>query len=115
MSAARIEEGTHLWSPSDTDVREANLTRFMAWLAAEEGLRFEDYHELWAWSVRDLEAFWGAWWRYCDIQSEAPYETVLTGRAMPGARWFSGTRINYAEHIFRCASDDRPALIAESE
>src|SRR5690606_38060293 len=74
----------------------------------------EDYHELWAWSVRDLEAFWGAWWRYCDIQSEAPYETVLTGRAMPGARWFSGTRINYAEHVFRGASDDRPALIAAS-
>ncbi|HEX6990009.1 MAG TPA: acetoacetate--CoA ligase [Bacillota bacterium] len=110
-----IEEGKLLWSPSEADIRDANLTRFMEWLAAEQGRRFKDYHDLWTWSTRDLEGFWGAWWRYCDIRSDTPFEAVLADRSMPGARWFPGARLNYAEHVFRGASDDRPALIAESE
>jgi len=112
---ARVEEGTLLWSPSEKDIRDANLTGFMEWLARERGLHFQDYHQLWEWSVRDLEGFWGAWWHYCHILSDTPYETVLADRSMPGARWFPGARINYAEHIFRGEDAGRPALIAESE
>ncbi len=71
MSAReRVEEGELLWTPPPRLLRESNLARYLAWLEAERGLRFDDYHALWRWSVDDLEAFWGSIWDRFDVISD---------------------------------------------
>lgn len=104
-----------LWAPSESRVREANLTAYMAWLKIRTGRDFADYDALYQWSVEHIEDFWQSIWDYYQVQSATPYEQVLTSHAMPGARWFAGATLNFAEHIFRARGDNRPALRAESE
>lgn len=99
-----------LWTPSPERIERATLTRF----ARERGLP-EDYGELWRWSVENLEEFWTAIWEFFDVQSSAPHERVLGSRDMPGAEWFPGARLNYAEHIFRDRDDDEVAIRHASE
>jgi acetoacetyl-CoA synthetase len=74
---------------------------------------FSDYHELWRWSVEDLDRFWGALWDWFEIG--APYERVLGRREMPGAEWFPGASLNYAERLFEAAQPGEPAIIHASE
>jgi len=104
-----MREGQLLWEPSAEAVERAAMNRFM------RDRRFASYDDLWRWSVDDLEGFWGALWEAFDVQASRPYERVLAGREMPGAKWFPGAELNYAEHIFRMAADDRPAIVHASE
>ena len=113
--AAPISEGTFLWGPSEKMKQQANLTKYMHWLESEKGLHFDDSEKLWEWSVNSLEEFWASIWEYFEIKSSKPYKTVLAERKMPGAQWFSGAELNYAEHIFRNATSSRPALVFQSE
>jgi acetoacetyl-CoA synthetase len=98
-------------------VRErSEVGRYLAWLLDERGLYFADYDALWRWSVADLEGFWSSIWEYFEIRAHAPYERVLGSRAMPGAEWFPGARLNFAEHLVGRDEDrDAPALIAHSQ
>ncbi len=64
---------------------------------------------------RSLEDFWASIWDYFHIQASKPYTTVLKERKMPGADWFPGAELNFAEHVFRNATTERPALIFRSE
>jgi acetoacetyl-CoA synthetase len=98
-----------LWSPSPERIERANITRF-----ARKRALPTDYAELWRWSVDNLDEFWAAIWDEW-VDADAPYERVLGRREMPGAEWFPGARLNYAEHIFRGRSDDRLALQHASE
>src|SRR4029453_1573471 len=68
-------------------------------------------------SVTDLEGFWATVWEYCGIRASKPYERVLRKREMPGAEWFPGAELNYAEHILRHAADrpEGPAILHQSE
>ena len=93
-----VTEGTLLWEPSEEQVANANITRYMAWLSETHGLEFTSYDALWDWSTSDLEAFWASIWEFFGIKAHKPYTQVLSGRAMPGAKWFSGAQLNYAEH-----------------
>jgi acetoacetyl-CoA synthetase len=104
-----------VWTPRDDAGTASQLAGYMGWLSETRGLSFDGYDELRAWSVTELEAFWESVWSYFDVRSRAPYETVLAARAMPGARWFAGAEINYAEHALRHAADGRPALVAVGE
>ena len=113
--ARPIEEGTVLWEPSPERREATGLARYLRWLAEHQGLRFDDYDALWRWSVEHLEDFWASLWEFFEIRASAPYARVLDERKMPGAKWFEGARLNYAEHAFRCASPDRPALVVRSE
>ncbi len=91
-----------LWEPSAETVENSNMTAYMRWLESEHGLGFDgDYHRLWEWSVTDIDAFWRSIWQYFDVDSDGDAGTVLGSQGMPGAKWFPGTRLNYAEHIFR--------------
>jgi acetoacetyl-CoA synthetase len=90
-----------LWAPSDERVERATLTRFTRWAQERTGLTFDSYEALWRWSVDDVEGFWAAIWDFFDVQASVPYERVLGRREMPGAEWFPGARLNYAEHVFR--------------
>ena len=98
-----------LWVPDEARVERAAITRYARWLAARHGVESTGYHDLWLWSVTELEAFWGSIWEFFDVRSSAPYERVLGSRTMPGAEWFPGARLNYAEHVFR---DREPETVA---
>jgi len=112
---ATVQEGAVLWEPSAAFRQRSELTRYMRWLEERKGLSFSSYHALWEWSVSDLEAFWGSLWEFLDVRASSPSERVLHERRMPGARWFEGARLNYADQVFRHATADCPAVIARSE
>jgi acetoacetyl-CoA synthetase len=104
-----------LWAPSAEMVGRSPLTRYLRWLADTRDLHFEDYHALWRWSTTEIEEFWQTIWDHFEVVSDSPPDQVLEERAMPGARWFPGAELNYAEHIFRGKSDDEVALVYASE
>ncbi len=108
-------EGTLLWEPSEEFKENANVSRYMEWLEKEKGLSFDDYGELWEWSVTELEEFWASIWEYSDVRASKPYTQVLSSREMPGSKWFEGAELNYAEHVFRNAKEDKPAVLHQSE
>ena len=109
-----VEEGALLWEPPDDVVSAANITAYMRWLRETRRLSFESYQELWRWSVTDLDAFWGSIWDFFEVIGHSPHTAVLADDAMPGARWFPGARLNYAEHALRHRGD-RVAVISKSE
>jgi acetoacetyl-CoA synthetase len=104
-----------LWEPPAALAERARLTGFMGWLASERGLRFDDYDALWRWSVNDLDAFWAAIWDFFEVQADGERSPVLASREMPGARWFPGTSLNYAEHVFAGVDDAEIAIFHASE
>jgi acetoacetyl-CoA synthetase len=110
-----IREGELLWTPSAAQVEDANLTRFAQWLALDRGLHFDSYDAMWRWSVRELEEFWQAMWDYFGIESSAEHARVLGKRSMPGAEWFPGARLNYAQHVLRNERSGTDALLFMSE
>ncbi|UCH22738.1 MAG: acetoacetate--CoA ligase [Deltaproteobacteria bacterium] len=115
MNAKAINEGMLLWEPSEDFIKEANIVKYLNWLKEERGLTFNDYNSLWEWSVTDIEGFWQSLWDFFQIKASKPYPKVLSARKMPGAVWFQGAELNYAEHVFRNMSADRPALRFQSE
>jgi acetoacetyl-CoA synthetase len=108
-------EGDLLWEPSAAQKESSRLAHYMRWLAQERGQRFDNYEALWQWSVERLEPFWESVWDYFDVQADGSRQPVLVSRRMPGAQWYPDTRLNYAEHTFRNATSERPALVARSE
>ncbi len=87
-----------VWQPDPEVAGRSRLAAFTQWLGAERGLPAADYAALHAWSVRDLEGFWGAVARFFGVRFHDPPAAVLTRRQLPGARWFPGATLNYAEH-----------------
>ncbi len=108
-------EAQILWAPTPEMVERSQLTRYIGWLAENRDLHFDDYHALWRWSVTEIEEFWGTLWEYFEVISDGPYEEVLKERVMPGARWFEGANLNYAEHIFRGKDEHEVAVVYASE
>lgn len=104
-----------LWAPTEQDCQSANVTQYMHWLAQEQGLHFADREALWRWSVTNIEDFWASLWSYFQIISSQAYTSVLTSHQMPGAHWFPGARLNYAEQVFRNGPSAQPALLFRSE
>jgi acetoacetyl-CoA synthetase len=94
---------------------ESAMTRFIEWLDVEGRVTVSDYEELWSWSVEHLDDFWAALWEFFAVRASAPYDEVLSDASMPGATWFPGARLNYAEQVFAQASDSRSALIVTAE
>src|ERR1700722_16992563 len=103
-----------LWQPDAERITRANLTHYIERLA-QRGRRFESYEQLLQWSLDDLDGFWGTVWEYFNIHSSQPYERVLARREMPGAEWFPGARLNYAEHALRFERENAEALLYLSE
>src|SRR5262245_5447069 len=109
-------QGQVLWTPP-ADARERfELGQYLEWLRAARGLDFTTYPQLWHWSVSELEAFWASIWDYFGIRAHVPYDRVLGAREMPGAEWFPGARLNFAEHMLGRDEDvDRFAVVAHSQ
>lgn len=100
----------------------------MRWLDSTRGLRFADYAALWRWSTTDVPGFWSAVWDYYGLDARSSHSTrsthsssssssddVLADASMPGASWFPGARLNFAERCLARASEERPALIGLDE
>jgi acetoacetyl-CoA synthetase len=106
-----------LWVPSGERRERATLTRYARWLRDERGVDVDpdDYDAVWRWSVDRLEDFWASIWDFFEVEASQPYEQVLEERRMPGAKWFTGARLNYAQHVFRGKADDEVALRHASE
>src|SRR4029450_2020304 len=100
-----MPEGQLLWTPAEPEAGE-RARRMRA-----RGL--SDYQELWRWSVDDLDGFWGALWEWFEI--DASYERVLGRRDMPGAEWFPGAALSYAERLFAAARTGEVAIVHASE
>jgi acetoacetyl-CoA synthetase len=106
-----------LWRPAPGLAERTNLASYVRWLAAHGGpeVAVEDYETLWEWSVADVEGFWRSIWERFDVLADGDPQRVLGSRAMPGTEWFPDTRLNYAEHVFRNAPDDRVAIVEAGE
>ena len=92
------------------------IGRYLSWLRRECDRGFEGYEALWRWSVEDLEGFWSSIWDFYKIRAHTGYHRVLGRQAMPGAEWFPGATLNYAEHLLGDHRDrDRIAVLARSQ
>jgi acetoacetyl-CoA synthetase len=114
-AGAKAARGELLWEPSPDAVGRATMTRYLRWLEAERDRSFDAYQPLWEWSVAELEEFWRSIWDFFAVEAATPYSEVLPERIMPGARWFEGAELNYAQHIFRGKPDGGVAIVHASE
>ncbi|HEX7376192.1 MAG TPA: acetoacetate--CoA ligase, partial [Pirellulales bacterium] len=104
-----------LWQPTCEQIARSNMTAFMRFLADRGHPAMSDYAELYQWSIAEPRAFWAAAWEFCGVVASQPYHSVVEDfDRMPGARWFPGARLNYAENLLRYR-DDRPALVAVND
>jgi len=112
---ARLAEGALLWEPSAAYREATTMTDYLAWLERERGLTFDDYAALWRWSVDDLGEFWSSIVEYYEIPLRGTWAHVLGRATMPGAVWFDGAELNYAEVLFQRVVAERPAILFQSE
>jgi acetoacetyl-CoA synthetase len=104
-----------LWEPSAERKKQANLTRFIQWVNRKFGKDFKDYPELYEWSIQEIPDFWAAFWEFAGVIASRGYDRVVDDLGkMPGAKWFEGAQLNYAENLLRYR-DDRVALIFKGE
>ncbi len=104
-----------LWQPSSKVKSTSNLTKYSNWLRNNHIIDTKDYHSLWQWSVNNIESFWLSIWNYFNILSGTKLTQVLSSHKMPKANWFKGTKVNYAEHIFRNKTEKHPAILYKNE
>ncbi|MFZ1703654.1 MAG: acetoacetate--CoA ligase [Saprospiraceae bacterium] len=104
-----------LWTPTPSIIQQSQLTQYRWWLEKNLGLTFSTYQELWLWSTEQHELFWQSLIDYFKMIEHGTFSNVTNGKDMPFTRWFEGSKINYAEHIFRQKSFDRPAILHLSE
>jgi acetoacetyl-CoA synthetase len=109
-------QGDVVWTPPPDAAERTALGRYIRWLQAERGLDLADYEALWRWSVTDLGGFWSSLWDFFEVRAHTPYERVLGSRGMPGAEWFPGARLNFAEHMLGHDDDlGAVAVVAHSQ
>ncbi len=108
-------EGDLLWEPSVELLRTSRLTGYRDWLKSTRGLQFTTYPELWEWSTSEPGAFWESIWEFFSVRSHTPFQVSLGDRSMPGAHWFEGSTLNYAEHALKSAEPGPDSVLAVSE
>jgi len=104
-----------LWEPNESQIKSTNMYRFMQFINERYGTDFEAYDPLYQWSVNNIADFWEALWEFAEIRASRSYDQVVDDvTKMPGAKWFSGARLNFAENLLRYR-DDRVALAFNGE
>lgn len=103
-----------LWIPDPDRVERTNLTRFRRFVNERHGLALADYDALWAWSIEAIEPFWEDVLDFTGVRLSRRHDRVLASADMPGARWFEGARLNFAENLLRW-DGDREALVSVDE
>jgi len=104
-----------LWEPSEERIKNTNMYRFMNFINAKHHRDFSEYASLYQWSIENISDFWASMWEFAEIIASRPYDQIIddVGK-MPGAKWFSGSLLNFAENLLRYR-DDRPALVFRGE
>ena len=110
-----VQDSRLLWQPSPEQIKASTLDHYQTWLEQQYGVPKTTYEALWQWSVDHVDDFWKSIWQYFDVQADGRIDPVLADRTMPGAQWFPNASLNYAEHVFRNATDASPALISRRE
>lgn len=103
-----------LWTPSEYRIKNSNLKMYEVFLNKEYGVLFSNYLELHNWSTTEIESFWESIWKFSQLIHSKPYDKVISKRIMPGAKWFEGTELNFAENLLRYR-DDHTAIISSRE
>ncbi|MEE9419868.1 MAG: acetoacetate--CoA ligase, partial [Desulfatiglandaceae bacterium] len=104
-----------LWTPSEERIKNTNMYRFMHFVNKRYGKKFTEYTSLYEWSIENIPDFWASMWDFGEIIASQPYDQVVDDlNKMPGAKWFSGARLNFAENLLRYR-DDQVALIFKGE
>jgi len=107
--------GKLLWQPSEQKIQDSNMYRYINFINEKFGKDFTEYDPLYHWSVENIPDFWASIWEFVDIKASRPYDEVIDDLGkMPGAKWFSGARLNFAENLLRYR-DDRNALVFKGE
>ncbi|TXG37093.1 acetoacetate--CoA ligase [Seonamhaeicola maritimus] len=104
-----------LWEASGTFKQKSHLTAYCNWLKRNQGLSFNNYQDLWDWSIENIEDFWVSIWNYFKIKSHSQYNQVLSSYNMPNCTWFGGATLNYSEHIFRQSKPSQTAIYFSNE
>lgn len=106
---------TPLWRPSEARRRAANISAFIDRINAAHGLDIGSYSQLWRWSVDHIPEFWAAMWEFAEVRASRGSTAAVDDLVhFPGASWFGGARLNFAENLLR-HDDDRPALVFHGE
>src|SRR5919109_2205761 len=106
---------TPLWTPSEERKRDANITRFIHEINTRHALNLGSYPELYQWSIENIPDFWAAIWDFAEIKAWGPFDQVVDDLTkFPGAKWFPGARLNFAENLLRYR-DDQLAFIFKGE
>ena len=104
-----------LWTPDPEKARQSQIYKYLEFVNEYTGNSFSTYDELWQWSVEHPAAFWGTYWHYSGISYSADFDEVVDDpKKMPGAKWFNGARLNFAENLLK-RRDDHPAIIFRGE
>jgi acetoacetyl-CoA synthetase len=103
--------GKVLWTPPADVLETSRMGRYLTWLREQRGVDLAGYPELYAWSVTELTAFWQSIWDYFEVKAYAEPTAVLPEVVMPGARWFPGATLNWAEHVLRMPGLDEEAPV----
>ena len=95
-----------LWEPSEEHKKQANMTRFISFVNDKYALKIDSYDELYDWSIKKIPDFWAAMWEFAPIKASLGYDEVIDNLAkFPGAKWFGGARLNFAENLLRYRND----------
>ncbi|MCP4754127.1 MAG: acetoacetate--CoA ligase [Proteobacteria bacterium] len=107
--------GKLLWKPTEKRIKGTNMYAFMKMINERHNKDFSEYDALYRWSVDNIPDFWTAMWKFADIKASKKYDRIVddVGK-MPGAKWFEGARLNFAENLLRYR-DDQPALVFKGE
>ena len=104
-----------LWKPTEEQIKNSNMYRFMNVINEKYHQNFSEFESLYEWSIENIADFWETFWEFADIIASKPYDQAIDDvTKMPGARWFSGARLNFAQNLLRFR-DDRTALIFKGE
>ncbi|MEA3427985.1 MAG: acetyl-coenzyme A synthetase N-terminal domain-containing protein, partial [Thermodesulfobacteriota bacterium] len=96
-----------LWQPSEERIKNSNMYRFMHYINEKYSRNFSEYNPLYQWSIENIPDFWESMWNFAEIKaSKSYYQIVDDPGKMPGAKWFSGARLNFAENLLRYRNDN---------
>lgn len=110
-----VNEGDLLWQPDQQRIDNAAITGFMAWINHRYNTQLDHYQQFWQWSIDDISRFWEALAEYYQVFDTSRMPEAITESVMPGAQWFAGSRVNFAEYTLRQGSGERTAVFVESE
>ena len=98
-------EKTALWAPTDSQIASSQMTAFQHSIERNYGITFESYKDLHEWSINNTAFFWQEIWDFCEIKCQKlPNDTIREPELFPGAQWFPGSQLNFAENMLKIQS-----------